>query len=92
MPFAGSDASKQPADIPDCLPHETAVGWARHFMKSRPLGRQGGLDAMAARLEQLLSEAAAHINGAYDVDRLCRGAFMDRMRELKAHGGERLNH
>ena len=47
---------------------------------------------MAARLEQLLNEAATHMNGAYDVDRLCRGAFMDRMQDLKAHGGERLNH
>ena len=32
---------------------------------------------MAARLEQLLNEAATHTNGAYDVDRLCRGAFME---------------
>ena len=61
-------------------------------MKSRPVSKQGGLDAMAARLEQLLNETAGHINASYDVDRLCRGSFMDRMRALKASGGERLNH
>ena len=61
-------------------------------MKSRPLGKQGGFDAMEARLEQLLNEAATHTNGAYDVDHLCRETFMDRVRDLKAHGRERLNH
>ena len=38
--FEGPDASAQPADIPDCLPHETAVAWARSFMKKRPLKRR----------------------------------------------------
>ena len=47
---------------------------------------------MADSLEQLLNETAQHVNANNDVDRLCRGAFMDRMRDLKAHGGERLNH
>ena len=70
----------------------SAVGWARNYMRSRPLGKQGGFDGMGARLEQLLADAAKHINATYDVDRLCRGAFMDRMRDLKARGGERLDH
>ena len=47
---------------------------------------------MAARLEQLLNETAGHINANYDVDRLCRGSFTDRVRDLKSSGGERLNH
>ena len=50
------------------------------------------LDAMEGRPERLLDEAAKHINTNFDVDRLCRGAFMDQMLDLKAHGGEWLNH
>ena len=61
-PYAGSDASKQPGDVPDCLPHETAVAWARTYMKKYPLSKAGGLDDMENQLAQLLQDAATHIN------------------------------
>ena len=89
--FAGPDASAQPADIPDCLPHETAVAWARNFMKKRPLKR-GTIASMEAHLAQLLSDAGGHITENYDVDALCRGEFNKRMRELKAQKGGRLKY
>ena len=91
-PYAGADASAQPADIPDCLPHETAVAWARNFMKKRPMSKQGGVEKMAKRLPYLLDSAADHINKNYDVKGLCSGTFMARLRELKDGKGERLPH
>ena len=91
-PYAGLDASKQPADIPDCLPHETAVAWARGYMKKHPFDRRKGLDGMSEQLTQLLEEASAHINASYDVEKLCRGEFMQRMRALSERKGDRLNY
>ena len=46
--YVGSDASVQPGGIADCLPHETAVAWARAFMKKRPIDRSQGLSGMTA--------------------------------------------
>ena len=89
--FAGPDASSQPADIPDCLPHETAVAWARNFMKKRSLKR-GSIASMEEELAQLLSDAGDHINQHYNVDALCRGEFNKRIAELKAREGGRLHH
>ena len=91
-PYAGLDASKQPADIPDCLPHETAVAWARGYMKKHPFDRRKGLEGMNEQLTQLLAEASAHINANYDVDKLCRGEFMQRMRALSERKGDRLKY
>ena len=89
--FAGPDASTQPADIPDCLPHETAVAWARNFMKKRPLQR-GSFASMEEQLAKLLGETGDHINQNYDVDTLCRGEFNKRMADLKAREGGRLKY
>ena len=35
-PYAGSDASGQPPDVPDVLPHETAVAWLWNFTSPWP--------------------------------------------------------
>ena len=45
-PYAGVDASHQPPDIPDVLPHETVAGWARSYMVKRPLRKGQGVPAM----------------------------------------------
>ena len=48
--------------------------------------------ALAAKTFKLRRVPLTTSQCAYDVDPLCRGTFMDRARDLKAHGGERLNH
>ena len=88
--YVGSDASKQPGDIADCLPHETAVAWARAYLKKRPLDRSLGLDGMAAKLRRLLHDCEGYINSEYDVDKLCGAEFLERMAELKDREGDRL--
>ena len=89
--FAGDDASKQPPDIPDALPHETAVSWSRTYTKTRPLAKDRGLDDMELQLRTLLADCAKHINAEHDVDGL-RRCFPERLRELVARKGERLQH
>lgn len=91
-PYAGVDASRQPPDIPDCLPHETAVAWARRFMKKRPIPKSGGVTRMRQQLLQLLNDASDHLNSNYDVEKLCKGEFMKRMKELKVKKGARLKY
>ena len=61
-------------------------------MKKHPLRRQGGLEGMEAQLERLLADAGEHVNASYDVDKLCRGAFMQRMRALSRKKGDRLKY
>ena len=89
--FAGSDASRQPADMPDFWPHETAVSWLRALMKKRPLQKGFGLDHLQDQLEAALGDCVKHINDTYDVDSLCR-SFPRRVDELIASKGERLGH
>ena len=88
-PFAGSDASTQPPDIPDLLLHETAVGWIRNYLRKHPFARSGTLDVQEARLRKLLKQCADHINAHYDVDRLC-DRFPARLQEMIDKGGQRL--
>ena len=90
-PWVGDDASHQPADIPDVLLHETVVAWIRSYLQKHPLCRTGSLDAQEARLRILFNDCAAHINGVYDVDGLCR-QFPTRLENLINGGGERLKH
>ena len=90
--YVGSDASSQPGDIPDCLPHETAVAWARAFMKKRPLDRSAGMPGMITQLRRVLQDGEDYINSEYDVDKLCGGEFLERMAELKDREGDRLKH
>ena len=89
--YAGEDASKQPPDIPDVLPHETAVGWARTYMKKRPLSKADGLEGMEMQLKKLLLACQRHINAEFDVEGLCR-SFPRRLGELNTKQGERLKY
>ena len=90
-PYAGDDASAQPPDIPDVLPHETAVGWARTFFKKHPVRKGGGVADMERQFQAVLHDCAEYINANYDVAGLCR-AFPARLAELARERGERLNH
>ena len=74
--------------MPDVFPHETAVAWARAYMKKHPLPR-GELDDMEDALRGLLADAAKHINQNYDVVGL-HSSFPDRLRDLVARKGDRL--
>ena len=87
--YAGDDANGQPPDIPDALPHETAAGWRRSYMKKHPLQKGKGIAAMEQQLRERLGDCAAHINANYDVDGVCR-AFPARLQEVVVAGGERL--
>ncbi len=69
--YAGADASKQPPDMPDVFPHETAVAWTRQCLKKYPLTKGAGLGAMERELADRLDECKKHINAAYDVSDLC---------------------
>ena len=90
--YVGSDASAQPGDIADCLPHETAVAWARAYLKKRPIDRSLGMNGMKAQLRRVLRDCEDYINSEYDVDKLCGGEFLERMAELRDREGDRLKH
>ena len=90
-PYAGSDASGQPPDIPDALPHETAVAKARNFFKKHPVLKGGGVLDMERQFKALLQQCGDYINAHYDVDALCR-SFPERLQALVAAKGERLSH
>ena len=87
-PYAGTDASSQPADMPDVFPHETAVAWCRSYLKKHPLER-GSLDAMENELKKKLADAARYINRTYDVQGL-HSSFPECLDKLRKRGGDRL--
>ena len=90
-PFATEDASHQPPDVPDVLPHETAVAWIRTYRKKHPFSRRGSLDDQETALRTMLAECTEHINASYDVEGLCH-SFPRRSQELVDNGGGRLRH
>ena len=87
-PFAGEDASGQPADIPDVLLHETAVAWvkARRVKTTPPRAWEESRAAFAERVRA----AAAYVNSQYDVEGLCMG-FVERLKDVVARKGDRLS-
>ena len=87
--WAGDDASRQPADMPDLFPHETAVAWTRKYLKDHPLQKGRGLESLRKQLVSTLSDCADHINKNYDVDGLSR-CFPRRVKALVDAKGERL--
>ena len=86
--YAGTDASKQPPDMPDVFPHETGVAWARNYQRKHPVPK-GDLDDMEAALGAQLEEASEFINKNYDVVGLHK-QFPTRYRELVKGEGDRL--
>ena len=47
---------------------------------------------MTAQLRRILQDCEDYINSEYDVDKLCRGEFLERMAELKDRKGDRLKY
>ena len=90
-PYAGADASWQPADIPDVLLHETVVGWVRAFIKRNPLERSESIERNVTNLKLTMEACRGHIQSKYDVDGLCR-SFRGRLKELVQARGGRLTH
>ena len=89
--YAGNDASKQPPDMPDVWPHETAVSWLRNFMKKNPLTKGRGLPQLQKDFEATLASCVKFINENYEVEDLCT-SLPRRIEELIAAKGERLTH
>ena len=87
----GRSPKEGTADIPDVLPHETAVAWARTYFKKHPVAKGAGVADMERQFRAILEQCAQHINAEYDVGGLCK-AFPTRLRELIAAEGERLSH
>ena len=91
-PFAGEDASSQPADVPDVLLHETAVAWVRKYLKKHPIARAGSLDKQEERLRALLTQCEEHINANHNVAGLTK-ELPDRLHKLVHETrGDRLRH
>ena len=72
-------------------PHETAVAWARGYLKKHLVSKDGGIADMERQLKATLVDCVAYINRNYEVDALCR-SFPERLKALIAAGGERLSH
>ena len=89
--YAGTDASKQAPDMPDVFPHETAVAWARQYMRKHPLHKEAGMAAMEEELADRLAECAKYITKNYNVDALCQ-SLPHRLQELVDGEGERLRY
>ena len=90
-PFAGVDASWQPADLPDVLPHETVAGWCRTFFSKNPFRRTASVEENVRRFRTMLAACEDYINTNYAVEDLCR-SFPTRLRELESVQGGRLRH
>ena len=85
--FFGDDASIQPGQLQDFLPHETAMAWVRDRLKktlpSKPW--EETVEAYVSRLKQ----CAAHCNSKYNIENLCKEVPW-RLAELLKRGGDRI--
>ena len=69
-PFAGDDASEQPANIPDLLLHEVATSWIRS-REQRTKPKRAWLENRDAYRKRMAS-IVRDINKNCDVEGLCR--------------------
>ena len=90
-PFAGRDASWQPADIADLLLHETVAAWVRKFFKKFPMQWTYDQEANKKNFLAKLKEAEAYINRNHDVNALSH-SFPKRIKKLVKVKGRRLKH
>ena len=91
QPWAGECSKWQPPDIADVLLHETAVSWARHYMKKHPFKLSPSMDTNFTKLCKLVQSAANHANSNYAVANLCHD-LPKRLESLVCTGGDRLRH
>ena len=86
-PFAGEDASSQPPNIADILPHETVTSWIRsREAKGKP--KRPWLETRKA-FKKRMGDIAREINRTLDVEGACRGVG-HRLEEVLAADGDRL--
>ena len=88
-PFAGDDATWQPADLADVWLHETVAARVREFLRKRTFKKAETLEQNFVLFKELLGECQGHINQDYEVGDLCRG-FPQRLRDVVAAKGDRL--
>ena len=91
QPWAGECSKWQPPDIADVLLHETAVSWARHYMKKHPFKLSPSMDTNFTKLCKLVQSAVNHANSNYAVANLCHD-LPKRLESLVCTGGDRLRH
>ena len=86
-PFAGGDASSQPPNIADLLPHETVTAWIRsREAKGKP--KKPWLETPQA-FKKRMREIVRDINRTLDVEGACRNMGY-RLNEVIALRGDRL--
>jgi hypothetical protein len=90
-PFAGEDASHQPADCPDMFLHETVVAWVRRYFKSWPFTLTENAEKNYDSFLEAMKSCAHHINSNYDVEGLSKG-FASRLQQLVDAKGQRLKY
>ena len=86
-PFAGDDATWQPADLADVWLHETVAAWVRESFRKRTFKKAETQNCVL--FKELLGECQRHINQDYEVGDFCRG-FPQRLRDVVAAKGDRL--
>ena len=87
LPFAGDDASTQPPNIADLLPHETVTSWIRtREAKGKP--KSPWLETRTA-FKKRMGDIARDINRTLDVEGVCR-SFAHRLEDVLAVQGDRL--
>ena len=86
-PFAGEDASSQPPNIADILPHETVTSWIRsREAKGKP--KKPWLETRKA-FKKRMGDIVRDINRTLDVEGACRSVG-HRLEEVLAARGDRL--
>jgi len=87
VPFAGDDASIQPPNIADLLPHETVTSWIRtREAKGKP--KSPWLETRTS-FKKRMGDIARDINRTLDVEGVCR-SFAHRLDDVVAAQGDRL--
>ena len=69
-PFAGDDASSQPADIPDLLLHESVAANVRKYFKGGPSTWGADMDKNYHRFVKKLKDCEKHINKHHNLKKL----------------------
>ena len=88
-PFAGVDASSQPADLADFFLHETVVAWVRKWFKKHPFKAVEDVQTNYNLFLDRLRECERHINATYAVESLCKDTVM-RLETLRDKKGARM--
>ena len=89
-PFAGVDASSQPADLADFFLHETVVAWVRKWFQKHPFKAVDNVETNYNLFLDRLRKCERHINDNYAVGSFCRDTVM-RLEKLRDAKGARMS-